>query len=78
MIYSEFKTNPLTAHPLADQSEWYSDDKAIKTLEQIVNHKLGNPNFAPPTEPNQVMEGSKPIYRHLGSLTVRAVSQSDR
>lgn len=78
MIYSEFKTNPLVAHPLADQREWYADDKAVKTLEQIVNHKLGNPYLAPPTEPQQVLEGGKPVVRHLGSLTVRAVSKSDR
>ena len=71
--FKNFKTNPLTAHPLSDQQEWYADDLAIKTLEKIVNHKNGNPYATAYELPENVLEGGNPFPKSHGSLTQAAV-----
>lgn len=75
MQYKEFKNNPLTAHPLADQSEWYADDAAIQTLDAMRGHKLSNPQFAPLAAPNRVQEAGLDVPRREGSLSMRAYKE---
>lgn len=69
---TQFKNNPLTAHPLADQSEWWADDKTTKEIEAIRNRKIFDPALAAPTAPSQVLEAGQPVPRREGSLTIRA------
>lgn len=75
MQYKEFKNNPLTAHPLADQSEWYADDAAIQTLDAIKGHKVINPQFAPRPTPTRVQEAGLDVPQRWGSLTMRAYKE---
>lgn len=70
MNYKELKTNPLTAHPLADQREWWADDAAIQTVEDIVNHKMIFPSLFPQERPTKIVEGGKAIYPPHGGLTM--------
>lgn len=72
MTTPEFTNNPLTAHPLADQSEWWATDKTTKAAETIRNRKVLNPDFVTPTAPSRVQEAGKDVPQKQGSLTFRA------
>lgn len=69
---TQFKNNPLTAHPLADQAEWWADDKATKEIETIRNQKTFDPAMAQPKAPARVQEAGLDVPRREGSLTMRA------
>ena len=34
-----FTNNPLTAHPLADQQEWWATDSSTKEAEALLNQE---------------------------------------
>lgn len=73
MQYKEFTKSPLTAHPLADQREWWADDAAIQTYEDMWNHKMTFPQLFPQERPNKIYEGGKEIYPPNGGLSTATV-----
>lgn len=70
---TQFKNNPLTCHPLADQSEWFKDDGCIREIETIRNQKTYDVAFAPLKAPSRVQEAGVDIARRNGSLTIAAL-----
>lgn len=69
---NNFTNNPLTAHPLADQAEWWATDKTTKEAEAIQNHKVFDPVLTPYALPTKIEEGGKIVSTLNGSLTVAA------
>jgi len=67
------QNNPLMSHPLADQATWWDDDKSIKEVESIRNHKIFLPEIFPTTKPNKIYEGGKEIYPPNGGLSFASV-----
>lgn len=72
MISPQFTNNPLTAHPLADQSEWWATDQSTHAVETIHNRKVFSPDFVTPIIPSRVQEAGLDVPRKNGSLTIRA------
>ena len=64
--------NPITSHPLADQATWWDDDKSIKEVEAMRNHKAFLPAAFPSTKPYKIFEGGVEIYPTNGNLSQAA------
>ena len=52
---TQFNNDPVTAHPLADQAEWWATDKSTKDAEAALNQKTS----AHTTAEQSVLEQSK-------------------